>query len=205
MRPPYRRRVGYGRGVSSKADLRSEMAARRRAMSAAERLAAAEAIAQQAAAVGLITRSRRIAVYLSMASEPGTGPLIETLTSLGTELIAPVTGPDHTLDWARMTPEGATATASIGMAEPTGPRLGPSALEACDLVLMPALAVDHAGHRLGRGAGYYDRALSGIDVPLCALVFAHELLPEVPHEDHDASVQMALTPHGLFRVPQPGA
>lgn len=174
-------------------------------MSDAERAAAAEAIAQQAAAVGLITRARRIAVYLSMASEPGTGPLITTLTALGTELIAPVTAPDHTLDWARITLGAPTATASIGMAEPTGPRLGAAALDACDLVLLPALAVDHAGHRLGRGAGYYDRALAGVDIPLCALVFAHELLAEVPHEDHDVSVQMALTPQGLFRAPQPGA
>ena len=185
----------------TKEALRAEVLARRAAMSAADRGAAAEAIAQQAAAVGLITRARRIAVYLSMAAEPGTGVLIETLAALGTELVAPVTGPDHCLDWARITPESATATASIGMAEPTGPRLGPSALESCDLVLLPALAVDHAGHRLGRGAGYYDRALTNLGVPLCALVFAHELVPEVPHEDHDVPVQMALTPQGLFRVP----
>lgn len=191
--------------MTSKDDLRAHVSTRRRAMSDPERAAAAEAIAQQAAAVGLITRARRIAVYLSMPSEPGTAPLIETLAALGTELIAPVTGPDRGLDWASITPGASTARASIGMAEPTGPRLGAAALDTCDLMLLPALAVDHAGHRLGRGAGYYDRALAGADLPLCALVFAHELLAEVPHEDHDVSVQMALTPHGLFRVPQPGA
>lgn len=188
--------------MTSKADLRDRVLDRRRTMSVAERAAAAEAIAQQAAAVGLITRARRVAIYLSMPSEPGTAPLIETLTALGTELIAPVTGPDHSLDWARIIPGGTTATASIGMAEPTGSRLGSGALEACDLVLLPALAVDHAGHRLGRGAGYYDRALSGVELPLCAIVFGHELLPEVPSDPHDVSVQMALTPQGLFRVPE---
>lgn len=187
--------------MTSKAELRAELLDRRRAMSAADREAAAEAIAQQAASVGLITRARRVAVYLSMATEPGTGPLIDTLAALGTDLIAPVTGPDHHLDWARIEPGAPTRQASIGMAEPTGPRLGADALTGCDLVLLPAVAVDHAGRRLGRGAGYYDRALAGLDVPLCAIVFAHELLPEVPAESHDVPVQMALTPHGLFRVP----
>ncbi len=86
------------------------------------------------------------------------------------------------------------------MDEPTGPRLGRDTPSTCDLIVLPALAVAHDGHRLGRGAGYYDRALAGVDVPRCALVFAHELLPEVPHEDHDVPMQMALTPQGLFRV-----
>lgn len=187
--------------MTSKADLRAELLARRRAMSAADREAAADAIAQQAASVGLITRARRVAVYLSMAAEPGTGPLIETLAARGTELLAPVTGPGHGLDWAVIEPGTPTTRASIGMAEPTGPRLGRDALASCDLALLPALAVDHAGRRLGRGAGYYDRALTGVDVPLCAIVFAHELLPDLPAETHDVPVHMALTPHGLFRVP----
>ncbi len=191
--------------MTSKADLRALLLARRRARSEAERSAAADAIAQQAAAVGLISRARRVAIYLSMPSEPGTGPLIEMFAALGTELVAPVIGPDHALDWATLSPGASTVQASIGMPEPIGPRLGAAALAACDLVLLPALAVDHAGHRLGRGAGYYDRALAGIRAPLCAVVFAGELLPEVPSDPHDVSVQMALTPHGLFRVPgQPG-
>ena len=69
------------------------------------------------------------------------------------------------------------------------------------LPVAPALAVDHAGHRLGRGAGYYDRALVSVRAPVCALVFTDELLSFVPHEPLDIPVQMAVTPGGLFRVP----
>lgn len=184
----------------SKEDVRTELLARRSTMIQADRAAAAEAIAQHAAAVPALVRARRVAVYLSMASEPGTGPLIDALLARGTEVVAPISLPDHTLDWACVEPEAPTATASVGMPEPTGPRLGPDTPSTCDLIVLPALAVDHSGHRLGRGAGYYDRALAGVDVPRCALVFAHELLPEVPHEDHDVAMQMALTPQGLFRV-----
>jgi 5-formyltetrahydrofolate cyclo-ligase len=89
----------------------------------------------------------------------------------------------------------------LGIPEHEGELLGPAALEGCDLLFLPAVAVDHAGHRLGRGAGYYDRALADVRAPLCALVFTHELLPEIPHEPHDVPVQMAVTPDGLFRVP----
>ena len=187
--------------MTSKSDLRTELLARRRTMSDADRAAAAEAIAQHAAAVPALVRARRVAIYLSMASEPGTGPLIDALLARGTEIVAPISLPDHTLDWAVIEPGAPLVTASIGMAEPTGPRRGPDTPATCDLIVLPALAVDHAGHRLGRGAGSYDRTLAGVDVPRCALVFADELLPEVPHEQHDVSVQMALTPQGLFRVP----
>lgn len=192
--------------MTTKAALRAELLERRRAMTSAERDAAALAIAQHAAATPAIVRARRVAVYLSMASEPGTGPLIALLLDRGAEVVAPVSRRDHTLDWALvdrsvLESDGSTVTASIGMAEPVGPRLGPDTPSGCDLIVLPALATDHAGHRLGRGGGYYDRALAEVDAPRCALLFAHELLPEVPHESHDVSVQMALTPHGLFRVP----
>ena len=104
--------------------------------------------------------------------------------------------------WAAMTPDTTTTSATLGMLEPIGEPVAGDVLRSCDLVLMPALAVDHAGGRLGRGAGYYDRAVSGLGVPLCALVFAHELLEQLPVEQHDVPVQMALTPQGLFRVPE---
>ena len=65
------------------------------------------------------------------------------------------------------------------------------------------MAVDHAGNRLGRGAGYYDRALASVTAPVCAVVHANELVESVPNEDHDVQVQMAVTEAGLFRVPPP--
>lgn len=184
----------------TKARLRDELLARRRAQAPAQRAEAAEAIALHVLATPLVARARRVACYLSMASEPGTGPLLAALHARGVEVVVPVSLPDHTLDWVVHDPAAPLATSSLGIAEPGGERLGAAAVESCSAVIVPALAVDHAGHRLGRGAGYYDRALAAVEVPLCALVFTHELLPSVPHEPHDVSVQMAVTPSGLFRV-----
>ncbi|NRQ48309.1 5-formyltetrahydrofolate cyclo-ligase [Aeromicrobium sp. YC3-14] len=170
-------------------------------MTSVERAEAAEAIALHALAIPLVARARRVACYLSMASEPGTEPTIAALHARGTEVVVPISLADHTLDWVVHDPDAPLSTSALGIREPDGPRLGASALQTCSAVLLPALAVDHAGHRLGRGAGYYDRALADVTAPLCAVVFTHELLPEVPHEPHDVPVQMAVTPSGLFRVP----
>ncbi|MCW2823726.1 MAG: 5-formyltetrahydrofolate cyclo-ligase [Aeromicrobium sp.] len=170
-------------------------------MSPGERAEAAEAIALHLLAVPVIARANRVACYLSMPTEPGTGPLVAALHDRGVEVVVPISLDDHTLDWSTYDPTAAVTPTALGIPEPAGVRLGVDALETCDVVILPALAVDHAGHRLGRGAGYYDRALAGTSAPLCAVVFTHELLPTLPHEPHDVPVQMAVTPAGLFRVP----
>ena len=181
--------------------LRTELLRRRRDMSTAVRTVAAEAIALHLLAAPVISSARRIACYVSMASEPGTGPLIAGLIDRGIEVIVPRTVGDETLDWVTYDPAARTTRTALGIVEPEGEPLGGSAIDECALIVVPALAVDHAGQRLGRGAGYYDRALVAVTRPLCALVFTHELLEFVPHEPHDIPVSMAVTPDGLFRVP----
>ena len=147
------------------------------------------------------TQADRIACHLSMGTEPGTGPLITGLLKRGADVIVPVTGSDHQLEWVQFDPAAPLRLSSIGVPEPDGPRLGAEALSDAGLVIVPAMAVDHAGNRLGRGAGYYDRALASVTTPVCAVVHANELVESVPHDAHDVPVQMAVTETGLFRVP----
>lgn len=180
--------------------LRASILQRRAERSDADRAAAAEAIAAHlvGAAFGQVPT---VATYLSMGSEPGTGPLIDALLARGTEVIVPVTVADGTLDWVGYSPDADLAPSALGVPEPAGPRLGPDALSRAKLVIAPALAVDHSGWRLGRGAGYFDRALAHAGGRVCALVYADELLPAVPHEDHDVPVDLVVTEAGIFRVP----
>src|SRR5699024_12781608 len=81
-----------------------------------------------------------------------------------------------------------------------GPRLGPHALHDCAQIFVPALAIDHEGNRLGRGGGFYDRALATADAPKAALLFDTEILSAVPHEPHDISVDAAVCPGGVVRI-----
>ena len=163
--------------------------------------AAAEAMAAHLLAAPF-ARVDVIAAYLSMTSEPGTGPLLAGLHARGTEVIVPVTGPGRSMSWIRWTPAVTSTTSAIGVPEPVGETSGSATLARAGLVIVPALAVDHAGNRLGRGAGYYDRALTKTKAPSCALVFADELVDRVPHEDHDLPVDLVVTEVGVFRVPR---
>ena len=132
--------------------------------------------------------------------------MLDRLRARGTRVllpvIAPVAGP---LDWAEYSgPETLAAGRLRGILEPTGPRLGVTAVKAADLVLVPALAVDHGGVRLGRGAGHYDRSLVFVSpgTELVAVVRDSELVGRLPAQPHDVSMTGALIPgQGLVRLP----
>jgi len=145
-----------------------------------------------------------IAAYAGVAEEPPTRDLLDALIAQGATVLLPVvTGPDEPLDWARYDGWDALTDAKWGLREPTTQRLGPTAVDDADLVVVPALAVDDDGHRLGRGRGFYDRSLANVDVRRrVAVVYATELLTDIPSEPHDQRVGWALTPDGLTRLAQ---
>ena len=188
-------------GGGGKVALRESILRRRAERSQDERDAAAAAIAAHLASAAF-AHVPTVAVYLSMASEPGTGPLIDGLLARGTEVLVPAASAQGSLDWVRFDPDTLMTRSALGVPEPEGPRLGIDAIAGAGLVIAPALAVDQAGWRLGRGGGYFDRALAHVRAPVCALVYADELLPEVPHEDHDVPVDLVVTEAGIFRVPR---
>ncbi|APT91202.1 hypothetical protein CSPHI_09500 [Corynebacterium sphenisci DSM 44792] len=108
-------------------------------------------------------------------------------------------GPPAALRWARF--DGRLTRGRFGLAEPAGPALGPAALGAADAALLPGLAADREGMRLGRGAGYYDRSLAGFAGATAVLLHPPELLAAVPHDRHDRPVGAILTAAGTVRTP----
>lgn len=149
-----------------------------------------------------IDAARRVAAYVSVGREPGTGPLLEELSARDVEILLPILLPDGDLDWAPYTGPASLVSASRGLLQPVAPALGPGAVTAVDVVLAPALAVDRHGNRLGRGGGSFDRALARIAGRLftCAVLHDGEVLDmPVPRERHDVPVAAAATPSGLHR------
>lgn len=187
----------------SKPELREHLLAARRARPAAARDAAGAAIALAVLALPEITVSSTVAAYLSIGTEPPTMHLVESLRSHGVRVVVPVVGDDLDLDWADYVNPDRLAQTGRGLREPTGPLLGVSAVAAADVVLVPGLAVDERGTRLGRGGGSYDRALRRVPAgrPVAVLLYDEELLPVVPSEPHDQPVTMAVTPHRVVRFP----
>ncbi|MER6303254.1 5-formyltetrahydrofolate cyclo-ligase [Kitasatospora sp. NPDC001539] len=188
---------------NEKSDLRSRLLTRRRARSAEGRAEAARALAGHAGE--LAGPGATVAAYVSVGAEPGTRPLLDALRAAGARVLLPVLLPDNDLDWAEYAGPEALAPAGRGLLEPVGPRLGPEAVTAASLVLLPGLAVDRAGLRLGRGGGSYDRVLArleraGVRPVLAVLLYEDEVLDRVPDEPHDRPVDLAVTPAGVRRL-----
>jgi len=143
-----------------------------------------------------------IAAYVPVGSEPGGADLPDVLASHARVLL-PVLLPDGDLDWAAFS--GTLVSGPRGLREPEGPRLGPAAVRSADLVLVPALAVDRRGMRLGRGGGSYDRALGRVPVGTftCTLLYEGEWPVDVPLDPHDRPVTAVVTPRGISPCRRP--
>ena len=140
---------------------------------------------------------------MGTGGEVPTLPLLDALVADGRRVLLPITLDDMTLDWADYTGADDLAPARLGLLEPTGPRLGPAAIADAEAILVPALAVDPEGRRLGQGGGCYDRALPHATGRVIAVVADDEVLERVPTEPHDLPVEALLTPSGgLVAVPR---
>jgi 5-formyltetrahydrofolate cyclo-ligase len=180
------------RADTGKGEVRRQVLARRAALCPDQLAAAGQALAD--ALVAEAAGATVVAAYVAVGTEPPTAPLLAALA--GRRVLLPVLRDDGDLDWARW--EGLLAPGLRGTLAPPGPRLGVDAVAACDLLVVPALAVDRRGVRLGRGGGSYDRALRRARGRTVALLHDGELLDEVPEEGHDVRVWAAATPaHGV--------
>ena len=180
---------------SVKAALRQRIAAGRRDRSPAARASAAAAVTTTL--LGRLARVRVLAAFVPEVTEPGAGRLPAAFTQLGARVLLPVVPEAGTeLHWAVDT--GRLAPGRFGILEPVGPRLGPTAVGTAEVVVVPALAVDRTGTRLGRGGGWYDRALRHArpGAVVAAVVFDEEVLDLIPVFAHDRPVTAVVTPSG---------
>lgn len=183
----------------------------------ADRVAARESVAgnfrhaETEALIGhlptILNRDEPVAAYVPLSSEPGFPDLVDAIVAICGAVLLPVArasgdGVPLPLQW-REYRSGELVAAPYGLVEPPPPWLPPSALRSVSTVLVPALAVDRHGVRLGRGAGFYDRSLGSADpaARLIAVVRDEELLDQLPAEAHDVTMTHALTPgHGLVSL-----
>ncbi|MFF3911158.1 5-formyltetrahydrofolate cyclo-ligase [Streptomyces sp. NPDC001848] len=169
---------------------------------------AATALAERALELPELAHARTVAAYVSVGSEPGTLALLDALRARDVRVLLPALLPDNDLDWGTYAgPESLVSVRHGGrmaLLEPAGERLGPEAVREADAVLLPGLAVDARGMRLGRGGGSYDRVLArleraGADPALVVLLYDAEVVERVPEEAHDRPVHAVVTPSGVRR------
>ncbi|WND37067.1 5-formyltetrahydrofolate cyclo-ligase [Streptomyces sp. BB1-1-1] len=195
-------------GQPDKRTLRREFLAVRNRLTADDVREAADSLAARALAMPEVAQARAVAAYVSVGAEPGTLTLLDALRARGVRVLLPALLPDNDLDWGEYTGEDSLAVVRHGgrmaLSEPAGRRLGPEAVTEADVVLLPGLAVDGRGLRLGRGGGSYDRVLARLDragarPALLVLLYDSEVVAHVPAEPHDRPVDAVVTPSGVRR------
>ncbi|HET8600060.1 MAG TPA: 5-formyltetrahydrofolate cyclo-ligase [Segeticoccus sp.] len=184
--------AGLGPDDDKRAWRRAARAARRAHVAERDRLADTRRLAERVMDLwGERGQPACVAAYLSLPTEPPTEAVLRRLVGAGVAVLLPDMLEDRDLDWRQVTSAPPNGPAELG------PRLGTEAIGTAGLILVPALAIDADGVRLGQGGGSYDRALGrrGPDALVAALLHDGELLPpgRLPSEPHDALVDAVLT------------
>jgi len=189
---------------AAKAALRRQIVAARARLGDAERAEAGHRLRDAVLALPETQMAGTAAAYYSVGTEPDTRGLVYALWKRGTYVLLPLLLPGGDLDWASYEGPDSLIPGPRGLLQPAEPPRGVTAVSSADLVIVPALAADRRGVRLGRGGGSYDRALArvGGPVPTIALLYDGELLDEVPSGPLDLPVRMIGQPReGITRLP----
>jgi 5-formyltetrahydrofolate cyclo-ligase len=181
---------------SEKRTLRAEVRQRMPKPGSPEQVAASVSAQTRLAMSDLVASARLIALYRALPSECGTAALAAQLEALGRAICYPVVSAnERTLSFRKSA--GVFVSGGLGIEEPTG---GTVSLEEIDLIVVPAIAVDEQGGRMGRGRGHYDATLAVCRATSVALVFEAQLVKRVPLGEHDRPVQAVCTEARLLRT-----
>ena len=170
--------------------LRREIGAKKRAMSAEEIERASARLAEKFFQTELYRQAKAIYGYLSYNQEVRTEPILRRAQADGKRVAVPkVYGDEMRFLWLDDLQQ--VAPGAYGIPEPIAD--GPVAMDETALVLMPGLAFDPEGHRLGYGGGFYDRYLAAQpNHPLVALCYSFQLLDHLETEAHDVPVDLVV-------------
>ena len=178
----------------AKRSLRRTLLAARASLAEGERAAAAAAVAGRLLALPEVASARVVAAYVGTGTELPTLPLLDAWRERGVVVLLPVLLTDDTLAWGRY--DGTLVAGRRGLDEPAA---ADADLADADVVVVPGVAYDATGRRLGRGGGSYDRALATVTVPVVGIALDGEVVAEVPTEPHDRRVDVVVTPTRVLR------
>lgn len=184
--------------TSTKAALREHVLAARSQVADDVHAAQARMLNEQLALA--VSSGSTVCAYVPVGTEPGSVAMLDMLLHRARRVLLPVArtcgdGTPMRLRWAEYRP-GELVAGRWGLLEPPEPWLPESVLAEAEMVVVPALAVDRRGVRLGRGRGFYDRSLDARNpqARLIAMVRDEEFVEELPAEPHDVPMTHVITP-----------
>ena len=183
--------------TAEKAALRTKIRAALRSLSPEQRRESDRALLDRFLALPQVADAHTLLLYHGLGTEPDTARLLEPLWALGKRVCLPRCLPGNEMEARVVRRETVLVPHPWGMLEPglDCPLAGPADI---DLVLVPGLAFDRSGGRLGQGGGFYDRWLAGFSGLTVALCRGLVLLDQVPRESHDRRVDLVVTEDAVY-------
>lgn len=181
--------------MSDKEHLRRALRARRSALPDQDRRRLSTAAARRLAELPELQAARFVALYAALPDEADPAPARAALEERGVRIALPRVHADGHLELVDAT--GDLAPGFRGVLEPAGP---PLPLDGIDVVVVPGLAFDVDGGRLGQGGGHYDRLLAATgSSTVVGFAFAFQVIAHVPVLDHDQPVDVIVTDEAVHR------
>jgi 5-formyltetrahydrofolate cyclo-ligase len=180
-----------------KAALRTSTRSARRELSLGERQEAARAVVDRLLRLPELRRARTVLLYAAAGDELDVGGLVAPLREAGARTLFPRVRGDH-LELVAAADLLTLTLGYRGIQEPVGPAIDPSVVE---VAVIPGVAFDLRGRRLGRGGGHYDRLLATLP-DTCVRIgaaFSCQVVPAVPHQAHDQPVDLVVTERAAHR------
>lgn len=189
---------------AEKQRLRRNMLEKRRGISATEKAARSEQIARYFCSWPIYRNSNTVMLYLAMPDEPQTELLIQDALGCGKRVCVPLLGKTYgEMTAAEITDIDDLVIGRLGLKMPDPDKAKPVLAADIDLVVVPAVAFDRNGNRLGMGAGYYDRFLEqNSDSVLLGITWSSQLADSIPCGAHDVRMQYLLTEEGFLSCDQ---
>ncbi len=181
----------------TKSQLRTTLIRQLKQQEENERRRSSEAIWRKVVRLTAFRRARTVCCYVALPYEVQTWRMIEEMLKQGKRVVVPRVRPrTKRLQLAEVRdPRAELARGAFGVWEPVAPARRPVPTRELDLVLVPGIAFDRRGHRLGHGHGYFDRFLARVPkaTPTVGLAFRFQLLDRLPTAAHDLAVSRVLT------------
>lgn len=181
-----------------KRELRAVMKKRRAEMSPKERMAAGRSIQIRLLNSPLYLQSKVLLLYISQGTEVSTSLLLQHALAVGKTVGAPRCGAQASMEFFSLRNMSDLTAGSYGLLEPAPDLQEPLSPDSAALCVVPGLAFDEQGYRLGYGKGYYDRYLARYPCQTVGLCYENGRVNELPIDAYDRRVALVVTEKELY-------
>lgn len=185
--------------MMTKIQLRQEIAEKRQLLDPRQRTTASLRIVERIQKLRVFMEAKSVALYMAIAGEVDLAPLFPYCWNTGKSTSIPVFNAEtRRYELASVTADTTFNTGNYGIKEPAEPSHVP--VGSMDLIVVPGVAFDPNGNRLGRGGGYYDRLLNGFEGAMVAVAFDFQIFSSIPCDTHDIPVHYVVTETKSLKV-----